>query len=42
MPGTIKPLVLKEKVISKKKVSPGLSDSVFLLSNLRCQALIAE
>lgn len=42
MSGTIRELVLKEKVTPKKKVSRGLSDSVFLLSNPRCQALIVE
>ena len=42
MSGTIKALVLREKVISKKKVSPGLNDSVSLLSNPGCQALIVD
>lgn len=42
MSGTIKALVLREKVIPKKKVSPELSDSVSLLSNPGCQTLIVE
>ena len=42
MSGTIKELVLKEKVTPKKKVSPWLSDSVSLVSNSECQALIVE
>lgn len=42
MSGTIKELVLKEKVTPKKKVNPWLSDSVSLVSNPECQALIVE
>ena len=42
MSGTIKELVLKEKVTPKKKVSPWLSDSVSLVSNPECQAQIVE
>lgn len=42
MSGTIKALVLREKVTPKKKVSPELSDSVSVLSNPGCQALIVE
>ena len=42
MSGTIKERDLKEKVTLKKKVSPGLSDSVSLLSNAGCQVLIVQ
>lgn len=42
MSGTIKELVLKKKVTPKKKVSSWLSDSVSLVSNPECQALIEE
>lgn len=42
MSGTIKELVLKEKVTPNKKVNPWLSDSVSLVSNPECQALIVE